>query len=201
MIEWPNTSQSPFIENLAMTGWGGCLTSPGGRKVSEPIAEVSRSHIRMHDGLVRAVAEGRPRCRLEPLPHQLRDRLLAAGQTGHRPDDGRLPGELRRYATYLFICVFEIFYVNHNYLVVSGFRSKCQKFCFCLAVTNFLFIFPHFPPLLNGWANGSRKRLHIIIKFQRTFNPVTKGQYTFIFSPKIVLPFPPFPGGVENTCS
>ena len=53
----------------------------------------------------------------------------------------------------------------------------------------------------SGWANGSRKRLKTDEKFLWILNPVCRGQYKFTISPKIVLPFLTFPGGVENTCS
>ena len=47
-------------------------------------------------------------------------------------------------------------------------------------------------------ANGY---IYIVIKFQWSFNPMCGVQYKFIFSPKIVHPFPPFLGGVEKTYS
>ena len=62
-------------------------------------------------------------------------------------------------------------------------------------------IFFFFLLFLNGWVNGSRKRLQIVTKFQRIFNPVSGDNTSRYLFHKILPPFPAFTGGVENTVS
>ena len=68
--------------------------SSGWREVSESIVEVSRTHLRLHDGLVPALAERRSCCRVESLSGQLRHGLHAERETSRRTDDGRDSGTL-----------------------------------------------------------------------------------------------------------
>ena len=65
---------------------------PGGRKVSQSFVEVPWPHIRLYDGLVRALAKGCSGRRLASFPLQLRHRLLRPSQACHRTNDGRFPG-------------------------------------------------------------------------------------------------------------
>ena len=69
-----------------------CVHALGGREVPESVAEVSRSHLGLHDGLVPALAEGRSRRRLQSLPRQLRHGLHDGRQARRRADHGRSPG-------------------------------------------------------------------------------------------------------------
>ena len=83
---------------------------------------------------------------------------------------------------------------------MAGLQRKYQPFCFCLEMPNFSF--PPLPPFLNGTgqrilqtAIDSRKiPTHPQLGWRGTI------QICHLSFPKIVLPFSPFPGGVENTC-
>ena len=75
--------------------------------------------------------------------------------------------------------------------------SKYQRFGFTVRYLMFFFVFL----FLNGWADGSRKRLATVAKFQRILNPVIEGTIQVYMLSQMFAIFRAFPGGVENTYS
>jgi len=64
------------------------MITTGGREVSEPVSEVSRPDIGLHDGLVPAVAEGRADRRLVALPRSVQHRQRGRDEAPAHRDDG-----------------------------------------------------------------------------------------------------------------
>ena len=88
-------------------------------------------------------------------------------------------------------------YVNVTFQVdMAGLRYQVPAILFYRLLLHFICL-PPLPPFVIGWANRSRKRLYRATKFERTLNPLCRRQCK-ILSPTFVLPFPPFPGGVDN---
>ena len=77
---------------------------------------------------------------------------------------------------------------------MAGLRHSIS---FTARYLSFFFLFFFF--LLSGWANGSCKRLQTVAKFQQILNHVCEGRYKCIFPRSNLLPFPRFPGWMENT--
>ena len=76
------------------------FSSSGRREVPKSCAQVPGTDIRLHHGLVPALAEGRAHRRRRPLPVAVRDRMHARRQETAHPQHGhhsrRRFGELRR---------------------------------------------------------------------------------------------------------
>ena len=93
---------------------------------------------------------------------------------------------------------FKEYFCLKIYVIMSGLRGSHKAICFTERCLIFIFCFVRFF-VLNGWANGSRKRLETDEKFQRILNPLRGDHTSLSFYPKIVLPSPTFSNVVENT--
>ncbi len=69
--------------------------SPGGREVPQSSPEVPRAHLGLHHGLVSAMAQGRPGCRLGSLYLELRHCVYTTGQAGSSEDHGDISGTVK----------------------------------------------------------------------------------------------------------
>jgi len=109
----------------------------GRREVSEPIAEVSRADLWLHDGLVQSLAKRRADRRVVTLSQSVQHRQRGRDQeTAHR-DDGNCSWRRRRKLCYLLpevtrSCSSWLMFVIHRQTdrqiaEIRGLRVMCKK--------------------------------------------------------------------------